>query len=348
VRPRHSVPLLASGRRLSDGPAGLEVAFIETSLFGSWLTEQDRHPLAVMAFGTPPPAGLDCPVASLHLQQLIGPPQVEVWSSGQPVRTLHKDAFSAAMNDDVAAGCLSVESRPGTSLEAVTYQAYCRLLDELQALGYPYPWRAWNYFPGINDDDGWLERYQRFSVGRYDALAKMLAGFPVTLPAATAVGTRSGPLTILILAGAHQASHLGNPRQVHAYEYPSRYGPRSPSFARATIGQVGEDRHLFVAGTASVVGHETRHLGLPREQTCETLENLESLLHHADEFTGYHVAGIPHRTLYKVYARTSDHLPVIRRALADSSLTMDHCLFLQGDLCRKELLVEIEAVITSD
>jgi len=104
---------------------------------------------------------------------------------------------------------------------------------------------------------------------------------------------------------------------------------------------------LFVAGTASVVGHETRHLGLPLEQTCETLENLESLLHHA-EFTGNHVMGIPQRALYKVYARTPDHLPVIRRALADSSLTMDHCLFLQGDLCRKELLVEIEAVITSD
>ena len=170
----------------------------------------------------------------------------------------------------------------------------------------------------------------------------------MTLPAATAVGTSTA------------ADHLGVGRG--SPSHPSRQSApgarlRVPSairflethsFARATIGQVGEDRHLFVAGTASVVGHETRHLGLPLEQTCETLENLESLLHHADEFTGYHFLAIPHRTLCKVYARTPDHLPVIRRALADSSLTMDHCLFLQGDLCRKELLVEIEAVITSD
>ncbi len=337
-----------SGQRIPAALACPAFAHIEASQLDSWFATHDSHPLAVISFGKAASNAVDCPSVSLHLPQLIGPAQVEVWTSTQPVYTFRKDQFSAAMNDEVAAAFLTVEEEGGTPLEDTTYAAYHRLLGELRELGYPHLWRAWNYCPRINERDNGLERYQRFCIGRHQAFAEVLPDFPNSLPAGTAVGTVSGPLHIMILAGIRQATHLGNPRQVNAYEYPQTYGPRSPSFARATIGRLDGNAHLFVAGTASIVGHTSRHPGFPEEQTRETAENLRVLLNHANSMTGVDFIGSHTSTCYKVYVRDPDHLHVIHRTLQDTSLFLDRVLFLEGDPCRPELLVEIEGLIISD
>lgn len=346
VGPKQTQPIILPNRRFSDTSACLDFSYVDRAQVQRWLAVNDRHPLAVLSFGATAPAVGDCPVVSLDLPSLIAPAPVEVWSSAQPVHVLRKGSFWAAMNDDVAAGCLTVQESTDTPLERTTYDAYRRLLGELQDLGYQHIWRVWNYFPRINDLEGGLERYQQFCIGRHQALAETLTGFPASLPAATAVGTGAGPLHLLMLAGNRPARHLGNPRQVNAYEYPQNYGPRSPSFARATICRAEGKVHLFLAGTASVVGHASRHEGLPEEQTCETIENILALLHHADSMTGGDFSGARGRTLLKVYVRHPEHVPSITRALAGAAFSADHTIFLQGDLCRRELLVEIEGFIT--
>ena len=92
---------------------------------------------------------------------------------------------------------------------------------------------------------------------------RAFADFPQTLPAGTAVGTMSGPLKIHFLAARQPGTHVENPRQVSAYEYPRVYGPCSPSFARATLRPSISGSHLLIAGTASVVGHVSEHIGDP-------------------------------------------------------------------------------------
>jgi chorismate lyase/3-hydroxybenzoate synthase len=146
----------------------------------------------------------------------------------------------------------------------------------------------------------------------------------------------------------HPATHLGNPRQLNAYEYPDTYGPRSPSFARATFYRSETRSHLYIAGMASVVGHTSRHVGLPEEQTRETMQNLGALLGHAEGAARMHFTGAQSAALYKVYVRDAAHLAKVREALRSGSLSSEQVLFLQGELCRKELLVEIEGLITSD
>jgi chorismate lyase / 3-hydroxybenzoate synthase len=49
-----------------------------------------------------------------------------------------------------------------------------------------------------------------------------------------------------------------------------------------------------------------------------------------------------------VYVRNPEDLEVVRRALQDPLLLSSRLIFLQGDLCRKELLVEIEGFVTTD
>ncbi len=335
-------------RRASETAVRLDVKYIDPAKLPSQLATTGVHPIAIISFGYALPQTFSCPVITLDLPQIGGSPLAEVWTCDRPIK-IHQDAgCSIAMNGDFLLGSISLDEKPGTSLDITTYVGYREMLRQLCDLGYPYLWRAWNYFPRINDDQDGLERYRRFCVGRHQALTETLADFPSSLPAATAVGTKSGPLQIVFLAGAQPATHLGNPRQLNAYEYPQDYGPRSPSFARATFTRSERECLLFIAGTASVVGHQSRHVGLPNEQTRETIQNLRAVINHAGHAGGLDLIEVQHHVIYKAYVRDPDSLSEIRRVIENSPLRHQRILFLQGDLCRKELLVEIEGLIISD
>ena len=348
MRQRHALRIHRSNQRVLEASGHLQVNYVEASELSHWLATSVDTPLAIVSFGAPVSSLVSCPVITLDLPQLDGRSQLEVWTSDQPVTVHRTNEFSAATSGEILAGTLQLEEEPGAGLQEITERAYRRLLHHVQELGYPYLWRIWNFFPGINEDEQGLERYRRFCIGRYQALADTLQGFPGSLPAGTAVGTRSGPLQLYVLAGTHPATHLGNPRQVHAYEYPEHYGPCSPSFARATLLQSESHAQLFISGTASVVGHESRHMGLPETQMLETIDNLRALIAHADELSETTPSHQPSRGRYKVYVRQPEHREAIQQALNIPLFASSQIVYLQGDLCRRELLVEIEGVITTD
>jgi chorismate lyase/3-hydroxybenzoate synthase len=252
------------------------------------------------------------------------------------------------MNDEVLFGALQLEERPGTRLDLVTYMGYRRLLVQIRALGCPHLLRVWNYFPHINLESDGLERYQRFCVGRHQALAEGLSDFPRTLPAGTAVGTMSGPLKIHFLAARQPGTHVENPRQVSAYEYPRVYGPRSPAFARATLGPSISGSHLFIAGTASVVGHASQHVGKPYQQTLETLHNLNVMITHAEQLHEVTRGQLHRQAIFKVYIRHPEHVSTVSKILKQQLPAHTQILYLQGEMCRSELLLEIEGILAQE
>jgi chorismate lyase / 3-hydroxybenzoate synthase len=233
-------------------------------------------------------------------------------------------------------------------LAIVTYNAYRRLLVQVRALGYPHLLRVWNYFPHITRESGGLERYQRFCAGRHQALAEDLSNFPRTLPAGTAVGTRSGPLNIHFLAARQPGTHVENPRQVSAYEYPRIYGPRSPSFARATLRPSISGSHLLISGTASVVGHMSVHIGEPHTQTLEIIRNLNALIAQIEQLHGVARGEWYGQVLFKIYIRHLEHFAIIRDILKEQLPSHTQVLYLQGEMCRSELLVEIEGILDQE
>ncbi|MEQ1628531.1 MAG: hypothetical protein ABL965_14130 [Nitrospira sp.] len=339
---------LRSHQPLLEAAPHLRVDYVESTNLSRWLATSATLPMAIVSFGSPVSPSITCPVIALDLPQLAGRSVLEVWTSDQPVTVHHTNKFSAATSGEILAGTLQLEEEPGAGLQGTTERAYRRLLHHVQELGYPYLWRVWNFFPGINENEAGLERYRQFCVGRYQALAGTLQGFPGSLPAGTAVGTQSGPLQLYVLAGTHPAIHLGNPRQVHAYEYPQHYGPCSPSFARATLLQSDMHAQLFISGTASVVGHASRHIDRPGEQTQETMSNLRALIGHAADVSGAVPNLQPSRGTFKVYVRQPEHLGIIQQVLSASAIAPSRILYLQGDLCRRELLVEIEGVVIAE
>ena len=336
-----------TARRVFEATAHPGVSYVECAQLPFMLSESNAHPMAVVTFGQTLSSTFPCPVIGLDLPQIDGPPMAEVWTCDKPVQ-LHTDpGCSIAMNGTFLIGSMSLDEDADRSMDAAAYEAYKAMLHRLHGLGYPYLWRIWNYFPHINDDQDGLERYQRFCLGRHHALTEVLADFPSSLPAATAVGTKSGPLQVMFLAGTQPATHLGNPRQLNAYEYPRDYGPRSPSFARATLTRSEEEYRLYLSGTASVVGHASRHAGLPRAQTEETIRNIQAVFQQAQHAARFDFIGRQRQALYKVYVRDSAPHAEIQDAIMNSPLSREHVLFLHGDLCRKELLVEIEGLVIS-
>jgi chorismate lyase/3-hydroxybenzoate synthase len=345
IRDRHSSPSPTSGQRVLDPTNQLRIAYVDTTDLARWLATSGAFPLAVISFGSPPPVSLQCPVIQLDLPLLEGPGRCEVWSCDHPVRLYKDSAVSAAISGDLLFGSITAFENTDIGLNLTTERAYQQILRVLRESGFPHLWRIWNYFPHINEEQHGLERYRLFCMGRHEALADALPDFPRSLPAGTAVGTQGDALQIYFLAGAHPATHLGNPRQVNAYDYPKIYGPRSPSFARATLSRSDGTTQLFISGTASVVGHQSQHEGQADAQALETVRNLRALIERA-------MVSLPRETnlqsVFKVYIRNRHHLETVRPVLDAPFLLSGQLLYLQGDLCRKELLVEVEGLVSTD
>jgi chorismate lyase / 3-hydroxybenzoate synthase len=230
-------------------------------------------------------------------------------------------------------------------LEAAASFAYAGVFDALRATGFPHLLRVWNYLPRINEEGAAMERYKLFNAGRQRAfLAAGERAFEGS-PAACAIGATDGPLRVHFLAGRSAVRHVENPRQVSAYHYPQRYGPRAPTFSRAALVEAGDGRlGLFISGTASIVGHESVHHGDVRAQVRETVVNLQAVLDSARSKSS---ARWSLRDLHAVvYVRhAQDHAAVVdelARAAPEFGRDAAELVFLRADICRRELDVEIE------
>jgi chorismate lyase/3-hydroxybenzoate synthase len=341
-------PVMSAQRNPISNIHALRMAYVETAGLEALLKASSSYVLGIVHHDRSPeePNGLgDYPVVCLDLPQINGPPLAEVWTSTLPVIYHRVEGIHCAMNDEVLFGALQLEERPDTLLDILTYTAYRRLLVQARALGYPHLLRVWNYFPQINRESDGLERYRRFCAGRHQALAETLSDFPRTLPAGTAVGTMSGPLTIHFLAAKHPGTHVENPRQVSAYEYPRIYGPSSPSFARATLQPSISGSHLLIAGTASVVGHVSEHIGDPHKQTLEIIHNLNALVTQTEQLHGFTRGQWCGQALFKIYIRHPEHFATIRDIVKEQLPSHIQILYLHGEMCRSELLLEIEGIL---
>jgi len=218
---------------------------------------------------------------------------------------------------------------------------YLRLFALLDRCGYPHLLRVWHYLPEIHLDEGGLERYKGFCLARHEAFVRSGRNIAHDAPAASAVGRGPGCAVIAFLAGKQRALAIENPRQMSAYRYPEQYGPRGPTFARAAYAARGGFNQLYVSGTASIVGHESRHAGNAAGQAEETIRNLRTLFAQARQ----RMSIIDwERVLFKIYLRPGVAQEDVLRHLGSAFEKDAIVLFLEAEICRPELLLEIEAI----
>lgn len=277
---------------------------------------------------------------------------MEAWLSGSDCRQGRVGTLRFSCDGQLLYGTLQVPARDlpagetDSPLQQAAAAAYTQIFAVLTAEGYPHLWRVWNYLADINNTTDGLERYRQFNVGRHQAFEAHGRLQVEAVPAACALGTQYDEvaLSISFLAARDMPRVIENPRQVAAYEYPPTYGPRSPTFARAALAQLPGQALLFISGTASIVGHASVHPGDVRAQTRETLVNIQFLLDEATR-VGRAAPTWQLRDLsYRAYLRHAADYAAVREVLAAALGADARVEFVQADICRAELLVEIEAI----
>jgi len=283
------------------------------------------------------------PVARIMARPLRGQPALcEVWRASGPFREGRSGRVHYRANEYFAFGCISLPE--STTLREATEQAYADVFRCVATLNFPHVLRIWNYLPEINRSTDGLERYRQFNEARHRAFEAFHQEIRGNVPAACALGSMpGGALVIYFLASAQRGDAIENPRQTSAYDYPPIYGAYSPKFSRATLAQNATHPTLFISGTASIIGHHTMHAGDVLAQTRETVNNIRALVSEANR-TADDELFAAEQLKYKVYLRNAGDLDCVAREL---DRTMPHAspiVYLQADVCRADLLIEIEAV----
>jgi len=319
--------------------AQLEVHYSD-AVASDLLCADSERLLGVIGYGAERPAFLDsaCPFVAAPLLPAAETPMLEIWTTNSKCRPSQVGTVTGAQSDQLAFGMVKVDDTGTNSLEAAVEIAYLAIFDFIDQIGFQSPIRFWNYLTSITENDQGLERYMRFNIGRQRAFANRLRD--QVPPAASGVGGHQGESIIYFLAARKSPVGIENPRQVRAFDYPPIYGPESPSFSRASLYRQGGGEVLFISGTASIVGHETFHRGDLLRQISETAENLRAVITTAERTTSMPPGN---DWAVKIYLQSPAYLGAIEKTI-DSVFGEDsQRLYLRGDICRKDLLVEVEA-----
>jgi len=222
------------------------------------------------------------------------------------------------------------------------------------------PLRFWNNVPRICDafGDG-PTRYEVFNAARRSVNRCGVLAAPA---AASAIDLHDSRFVVQLLAGPAPALGVANPRQVQPWDYSRAYGAVPPSFfrgvaLRADVYRSAQLPSGFVAGTASILGERTHHAGDLQGQLHETTLNLAcvsagiagearswELGHRIDRSVRDALNRYQALRLYVV--RREDQVRV-RRWVAQHFPKLESAEFLHADLCRPDLLVEIEGILRS-
>ena len=226
-----------------------------------------------------------------------------------------------------------VPSDLGADRVTQTASAFANLEGALESVGFSFHdvVRTWFYL------DHLLEWYDDFNRGR-DAFFESRGVFGGFVPASTGIGC-ANVLGAALMAGAiamrpkpgAQASRamLESPLQCSALDYRS-------SFSRAAEITTPEGRLVFVSGTASIEpGGATAHVGDPKRQIDLTMDVVAAIL--ATRKMDFRDA-----TRAIAYIKRPEDRPLWQTWLATHGLPLDFAQEVIADVCRDDLLFEIE------
>lgn len=236
-----------------------------------------------------------------------------------------------------------------------TTSAYRAIQAQLDSMGMQ-PIRFWNVLPRIRTTyaDG-LDRYMVFNAGRFAAYSDWygdVVAFDGALATASGVGFDGADLHVAVLAAQTAGYPVENPRQTRAYCYSARYGPMPPCFSRGILCDTNVSLPAFiVGGTSSVCGERSLHSDDVAAQAGETLRNIAALLEAAarqarlpltDDFSP-----LTHLETLRIYlVNGSDAEVVLSTMNHEVGMLREPVEIVRADICRPELLVEIEGTAT--
>jgi len=259
------------------------------------------------------------------------------------------------------AGLTAAPSSSGVHPQALDVLAQARAALARAGSSFDRVVRTWFYLGGITELEAAGQRYQELNRARTDFYREIefhcsslhLDGRGV-YPASTGIGMAGRGLVLSCLALETDRQDLfllplENPLQTPAYSYDTRYSSQSPKFSRAVALGLGHYVTTWVSGTASIVESETHHPGDPEKQTEQTIDSIERLS-AAENFRQHGVEGagasLHDLAKVRVYLKRAEDLALCR-AVCERRLGPVPAIYAVADICRPDLLVEIEGVAFS-
>jgi len=204
--------------------------------------------------------------------------------------------------------------------------------------------RQWNYIDHITAVNGGIQNYQLFNDARSDFYAT--ADWSNGYPAATGIGCDAGGVMVMVYAvkGSKGVDcPIDNPLQIPAHKYSGKVLASGKEIVRTTpkfergrlLGNV-----VFVSGTAAIKGENSELSDDARVQADEAIDVVEHLVEPSNisqDCSGFRL------DLIRVYVRRSKDMKIVRDVFtAHFGNIPIH--FLTADICRPELLLELEGI----
>lgn len=229
-------------------------------------------------------------------------------------------------------------------------------------VGFDQVMRTWIYVNQITEGPEGLQRYQELNRARTDFFhGQKLCGknrapaAPENIyPASTGIGTQGSAITMSCMALDSNRPDvlvmpLENPIQTAAYDYQANYSPHSPKFSRAMAVVQGRFVSTLVSGTASIVNSKTCHPGDIVKQAEQTIDNIQQLI-APENFARHGLPGagasLSDIAKLRVYVKRMEDYQACRE-VCERRLPRAPAIYLHADICRPDLLLEIEAVAFS-
>lgn len=204
--------------------------------------------------------------------------------------------------------------------------------------------RQWNYIDHITAVNGGIQNYQLFNDARSDFYAA--ADWSNGYPAATGIGCDAGGVMVVVYAvkGFRGADRpIDNPLQIPAHRYSGKVlasGKErirtTPKFERGRLlGNV-----VFVSGTAAIKGEDSEFSDDACVQASGAIDVVEHLVAPSNIMAGCSGFGFE---VLRVYVRRPMDLEVVHKVFVSHFKNVP-IHFLVADICRPELLLELEGI----
>lgn len=305
----------------------------------------DQPILTHLYFGNKNHTDKNCLSVQTSLEVLGSDLFAQYWFTDKEVKQNRYKNVHYAFNQQMLFGHIQLPCSNEDDFQQLTELSYQEVFECLKNTGCRHLLRTWNYFPGITKTTAThrqINRYELFCSGRLRAMQASEIDNKI-YPAATVIGNQNGYLQIYFLASDTPGIAVENPRQTSAYHYPVTDSFTQPLFSRGILKVWGNRTHFYVSGTASIVGYETLHINDVCAQLNEAINHVETLVAHANDQHQTQLNAQDDLLYMKVYIRHSKDVAYIKQVLAARLSSNTPRILLLGDMCRDNLLVEIEA-----
>ena len=295
----------------------------------------------------------------LHKQMNIIPMEVmddadvglEIWIADSVAKKVNDNLVIFDSSFGKWAFLSGIRGKEGASFEDQVRSVLEQSNSLLNDIGFSFAHlvRTWFYIGGLLEEEKGMVRYDILNSIRdrfYDHIWHEKKDYP----ASTGIGMAGEGIIMegiaIIPSSDISIKRIENPLQISAYNYKTKY---SPKFCRAVFLESKYSGIMFISGTASIRKDKVMFPDDVEKQTIVTIENIKELISRKN-LSRY---GIDWKTciedikFIKVYIKEKKLFPKVKN-ICKSYFGNIPQLYLKADICRKELLVEIEAILIKD